>query len=73
MSQYTSNHLFGASQTGANERIFQENKMYTFKIYLFSFWNTDQTSVSIFFFEQTGEKFNLPKICFQRGSPTLMF
>ena len=44
-----------------NEPVFQENKIYTFKIHLFSFSNTKQTNHGIFS-NMTGENFNLAKI-----------
>ena len=48
---------------------FQENKIYNFKIHLFSLLNTKQTNNGIFL-TKTGENFNLPKI-FWNVSPTL--
>ena len=41
--------------------VFQENKIYNFKIHLFSFLNTKQTNDGIFL-NKAGENFNLAKI-----------
>ena len=44
-----------------NQPVFQENKIYTFKIHLFSFFNTNQANDDISL-NKTGENFNLTKI-----------
>ena len=41
--------------------VFQENKIYSFKIHLFSFWNIKKTNDGIFL-NKTGDNFNLAKI-----------
>ena len=55
MKRHNLVHLF------LNEPVFQENKIYNFKIHLFSFLNTRQTNDGIFL-NKTGENFNLAKI-----------
>ena len=44
-----------------NQPVFQENKIYNFKINLFSFLNTKETSDAIFL-NTTGDNFNLAKL-----------
>ena len=51
----------GLVQFVLNQSVFQENRIYNFKIHLFSFLNTKQTNAGIFL-NKTGENFNLAKI-----------
>ena len=44
-----------------NQPVFQEKKIYNFKIHLYSFLSTKQTNDGIFS-SKTGENFNLAKI-----------
>ena len=44
-----------------NQPVFQENKIYNFKIHLFSFLNTKQINDGVFS-NKTEENFNLAKI-----------
>ena len=54
-----SNH-YETSQTGANQHISQQSKIYAFEIHLFSFYNTKQTNVGVFSYK-TRKEFNSAK------------
>ena len=51
----------GLVQFVLNQPVFQENRIYNFKIHLFLFLNTKQTNAGIFL-NKTRENFKLSKI-----------